>query len=127
MFNICIASIIKKLRFKLMIDKQNLGKGTDNSRLMTKLSVLGGIGALILAILILILGISSNFAGSDTFNLAILPYCLATPLRFQCHDLWSYVNFRISGRRRKTVTGKPQKKQNFKHRRRRPLHSRSFI
>ena len=65
-----------------MIDKQNLGKGTDNSRLMTKLSVLGGIGALILAILILILGISSNFAGSDTFNLAILPYCLATLFAF---------------------------------------------
>ncbi len=65
-----------------MVDKQNLGKEVDNSKLMTKLSVLGGIGSLILAILILILGIASKFAGSDTFNLAIIPYLLATLFAF---------------------------------------------
>lgn len=65
-----------------MLDKQNLGKEVDNSKLMTKLSVLGGIGSLILAILILILGIASTFAGSDTFNLAIVPYLLATLFAF---------------------------------------------
>ena len=65
-----------------MPDKQSLSKEVDNSRLMTKLSVLGGIGSLILAILILILGIASKFAGSDTFNLAIVPYLLATLFAF---------------------------------------------
>ncbi len=65
-----------------MVDKQSLSKEVDNSKLMTKLSVLGGIGALILAILILTLGIASNFAGSDTFNLAVLPYCLAALFAF---------------------------------------------
>ena len=65
-----------------MPDKQSLGKEVDNSRLMTKLSVLGGIGSLILAILILILGIATKFAGSDTFNLAIIPYLLATLFAF---------------------------------------------
>ena len=65
-----------------MADKQNLSKEVDNSRLMTKLSVLGGIGSLILVILILVLGITSKFAGSDTFNLAILPYLLATLFAF---------------------------------------------
>ena len=65
-----------------MVDKQSLGKEIDNSRLMTKLSVLGGIGSLILAILILVLGIASKFAGSDTFNLAIIPYLLATLFAF---------------------------------------------
>ena len=65
-----------------MVDKQSLSKEVDNSRLMTKLSVLGGIGSLILAILILILGIASKFAGSDTFNLAIIPYILATLFAF---------------------------------------------
>jgi len=65
-----------------MVDKQSLGKEIDNSRLMTKLSVLGGVGSLILAILILVLGIASKFAGSDTFNLAIVPYVLATLFAF---------------------------------------------
>ena len=65
-----------------MVDKRGLDKDVDNSKLMTKLSILGGIGALILAILILILGIGSGFAGSDTFNLAILPYTLATLFAF---------------------------------------------
>ncbi|MFA6715690.1 MAG: hypothetical protein WCS27_09955, partial [Victivallaceae bacterium] len=65
-----------------MVDKQDLGKEIDNSKLMTKLSVIGGVGSLILAVLILILGIISNFAGSDTFNLAILPYLLATLFAF---------------------------------------------
>jgi regulator of protease activity HflC (stomatin/prohibitin superfamily) len=65
-----------------MVDKQSLSKEIDNSKLMTKLSVLGGIGSLILAILILILGIASKFAGSDTFNLAIIPYLLATLFAF---------------------------------------------
>ena len=65
-----------------MVDKQSLSKEVDNSKLMTKLSVLGGIGSLILAILILILGIASKFAGSDTFNLAIIPYLLATLFAF---------------------------------------------
>jgi regulator of protease activity HflC (stomatin/prohibitin superfamily) len=65
-----------------MVDKQNLGKEVDNSKLMTKLSVLGGIGSLILAIMILILGIASKFAGSDTFNLAIVPYLMATLFAF---------------------------------------------
>jgi len=65
-----------------MADKQNLSKEVDNSKLMTKLSVLGGIGSLILAILILILGIATKFAGSDTFNLAIVPYLLATLFAF---------------------------------------------
>ena len=65
-----------------MVDKQSLSKEVDNSRLMTKLSILGGIGSLILAILILILGIASKFAGSDTFNLAIIPYLLATLFAF---------------------------------------------
>lgn len=65
-----------------MVDKQSLGREIDNSRLMTKLSVLGGVGSLILAILILVLGITSKFAGSDTFNLAIVPYILATLFAF---------------------------------------------
>jgi regulator of protease activity HflC (stomatin/prohibitin superfamily) len=65
-----------------MVDKQDLGKEIDNSKLMTKLSIIGGIGSLMLAVLILILGIISNYAGSDTFNLAILPYLLATLFAF---------------------------------------------
>ncbi|MDD5697191.1 MAG: SPFH domain-containing protein [Victivallaceae bacterium] len=65
-----------------MVDKQNLDREVDNSRLLTKLSVLGGSGALLLAILILILGISANFAGSDTFSLAVLPYTLAALFAF---------------------------------------------
>ena len=65
-----------------MIDKPKLGKDVDNSRLMTKLSVLGGVGSLILAVLILVLGIGSTFAGSDSFNLAILPYLLASLFAF---------------------------------------------
>jgi regulator of protease activity HflC (stomatin/prohibitin superfamily) len=65
-----------------MADKQSLGNEVDNSRLMTKLSVLGGIGAVALAILVLILGTATNFAGSDTFNLAVLPYVLATLFSF---------------------------------------------
>ena len=65
-----------------MLDKQSLDKEVDNSKLMTKLSLLGGIAALILTILILILGIATNFAGSDTFSLAILPYMLATLFAF---------------------------------------------
>ena len=65
-----------------MVDKQSLSKEVDDSKLMTKLSVLGGIGSLILAILILILGIAGKFAGSDTFNLAIIPYLLATLFAF---------------------------------------------
>ncbi len=65
-----------------MVDKQSLGREIDNSRLMTKLSVLGGVGSLILAVLILILGIASKFAGSDTFNLAIIPYVMATLFAF---------------------------------------------
>jgi regulator of protease activity HflC (stomatin/prohibitin superfamily) len=65
-----------------MVDKQSLSKEVDNSRLMTKLSVLGGIGSLLLAVLILILGIGGKFAGSDTFNLAIVPYLIASLFAF---------------------------------------------
>ncbi|MCP4100214.1 MAG: hypothetical protein GY750_02110 [Lentisphaerae bacterium] len=62
--------------------KRNLREEVDSSRLMTKLSIIGGIGTAVLGVLVLILGILKNFACSDTFALAIIPYTLAVLFAF---------------------------------------------
>ncbi|QSH40190.1 SPFH domain-containing protein [Lentisphaerota bacterium ZTH] len=67
-----------------MEKKRNLREEVDSSRLMTKLSVIGGIGAAVLGVLVLTLGILKNFACSDTFALAVIPYTLAALFAFAC-------------------------------------------
>ncbi|MFA7230288.1 MAG: SPFH domain-containing protein [Victivallaceae bacterium] len=57
-----------------MEKERNVREEADNSRLMTKLAIIGGVGSIFLVILILILG---TWAGSNVFSLSILPYTLA--------------------------------------------------
>jgi regulator of protease activity HflC (stomatin/prohibitin superfamily) len=62
--------------------KRNLREEVDNSKLMTKLSIMGGIGSFILALMVLFLAIAGKFAASDAFALSILPYTLAVIFSF---------------------------------------------
>jgi low temperature requirement protein LtrA len=61
---------------------RNLREEVDNSKLMTKLSIMGGIGSFILALMVLFLAIAGKFAASDVFALSILPYSLAVIFSF---------------------------------------------
>jgi regulator of protease activity HflC (stomatin/prohibitin superfamily) len=53
-----------------------LRENIDNSKLLVKLSIIGGIGSAVMAILVLILSGISSWAGSDVFALSILPLAL---------------------------------------------------
>ena len=54
-----------------------LRENIDNSKLLVKLSIIGGIGSAVMAILVLILSGISSWAGSDVFAMSILPLTLA--------------------------------------------------
>ncbi len=54
-----------------------LRENIDNSKLLVKLSIIGGIGSAVMAILVLILSGISSWAGSDVFALSLLPLTLA--------------------------------------------------
>ena len=61
-----------------MENKSDIRAALDNARLMTRLSIIGGIAALVLLVLTLIFGvIRPEFIGSDVFSLAVIPYVLA--------------------------------------------------
>ncbi len=61
-----------------MENKSDIRAAIDNARLMTRLSIIGGIAALVLLVLTLIFGvIRPEFIGSDVFSLAVIPYVLA--------------------------------------------------
>ena len=61
-----------------MENKSDIRAAIDNARLMTRLSIIGGIAALVLLVLTLIFGvIRPEFTGSDVFSLAVIPYVLA--------------------------------------------------
>lgn len=61
-----------------MENKSDIRAAIDNARLMTRLSIIGGIAALVLLVLTLIFGvIRPEFTGSDVFTLAVIPYVLA--------------------------------------------------
>ena len=61
-----------------MENKSDSRAAIDNARLMTRLSIIGGIAALVLLVLTLIFGvIRPEFIGSDVFSLAVIPYVLA--------------------------------------------------
>ncbi len=61
-----------------MESKSDIRASIDNARLMTRLSVIGGISAIVLLVLTLIFGvIRPGFTGSDVFPLAVIPYLLA--------------------------------------------------
>lgn len=61
-----------------MENKSDIRAAIDNARLMTRLSIIGSIAALVLLVLTLIFGvIRPEFTGSDVFSLAVIPYVLA--------------------------------------------------
>ena len=61
-----------------MENKSDIRAAIDNARLMTRLSIIGGIAALVLLVLTLIFGvIRPEFTGSNVFSLAVIPYVLA--------------------------------------------------
>lgn len=61
-----------------MLDNENEKITTQSAGLLTKLSVVSGIIAIIFAFAVMILGISNaSFAGSDCFTLALIPLTMA--------------------------------------------------
>lgn len=56
----------------------------DNARLVTKLSVIGGIVTIVVLLIpTLVLGvINGEFVGSDLFSLGVIPYSLAVVFAF---------------------------------------------
>ena len=61
-----------------MASKGDIRAAIDNSRLTTRLSIIGGITSLILLVLTLVLGaVKGELVGADVFSLAVIPYSLA--------------------------------------------------
>ncbi len=61
-----------------MANKGDIQARIDNSKAMTRLSIIGGIVALVLLILTLILGsFKGKLVGTDVFSLVIIPYSLS--------------------------------------------------
>ena len=61
-----------------MATNSDIRAAIDNSRLTTRLSIFGGISALILLILTIVLGaVRGQAGGADVFSLAVIPFSLA--------------------------------------------------
>lgn len=61
-----------------MATNNDIRAAIDNSRLTTRLSIFGGIAALILLVLTIVLGmVRGEAGGADVFSLAIIPFSLA--------------------------------------------------
>lgn len=61
-----------------MATNNDIRAAIDNSRLTTRLSIFGGIAALILLVLTIVLGmVRGSAGGTDVFSLAIIPFSLA--------------------------------------------------
>ena len=54
-----------------------LRENIDNSKLLVKLSILGGIGSASMALIVFILSGISSWSGSDVFALSVLPLLMA--------------------------------------------------
>lgn len=62
-----------------MANRNDIQLSIDNSRLATRLSIIGGITALVLLVLCVVLG---AFRGGDVFSLGVIPYSLALLFAF---------------------------------------------
>ena len=69
--------------------KSDIRAEIDNARLMTKLSVIGGIiTVVVLLVPVLIFGvIKPDLIGSDVFSLGVIPYSLAVVFAFAASSL----------------------------------------
>ncbi|PVY44891.1 hypothetical protein C8D82_10434 [Victivallis vadensis] len=66
------------MRGATVASKGDIRAAIDNSRLTTRLSIIGGITSLILLVLTLVLGaVKGELVGADVFSLAVIPYSLA--------------------------------------------------
>ncbi len=66
-----------------MTSKNDIRAAIDNSRLMTRLALIGGIASLVLLVLTFVLGaIQGRTGGADVFSLAVVPYTLAALFAF---------------------------------------------